>query len=65
MLLSRGTGDIPNLLKPAVEVFFADSAFFSLFNRWFSVAAGFALHQNKLNIVLDDGIRFVWLPEEF
>jgi hypothetical protein len=65
MLLGRGTGDIPYLLKPAVKVFFADSAFFSLLNRGFSVASGFALHQDKLNIVLDDGIRFVWLSKEF
>jgi hypothetical protein len=33
MLLGRGTGDIPYLLKPTVKVFFANSAFFSLFNK--------------------------------
>jgi hypothetical protein len=64
MLLGRSTGDIPYLLKPAVEVFFTNSACFSLFNRWLSVAPWLALHQDELNIVLNDGIRLVRLSKE-
>ncbi len=64
MPLSRCTGDIPYLLKPAVEVFFANSAFFPLFIRWFPVSSRFTLHQYEFNIVLNDGIRLIRLSKE-
>lgn len=59
MLPSRGAGDIPNLLEPTVKICFTDSAFFPLLIGWFPVSSRFALHQDELNIVFNNGIWFV------
>lgn len=64
MLLCRCSGNLPDLLKPAIKGFLFDSACVSLLGRWFPVTPRLPLHQDEFHVVLDDGIRLVGLPKE-
>ena len=59
MLFGGSTRDIPNLLEPTIEIHFPDSAGFSLGVGRLAIAAGFSLHEDKLNIAFNNGIRLV------
>ena len=61
----RSTGETrPDLLTPLFVVLFGDGAENWRRDLGRSVSARLALHQDKLDVVLNDRVRFVWLPEE-
>ena len=64
MLFGGRAGDVPNLLKPAVKLFFVNAACISLHIGRLPITARFPLHENKLHIILDDGVWFVGLSEK-
>ena len=64
MVFRGSAGDIPNLLKPAVELLFADPALVSLRGGRLPIAPRLPLHENEFHIVLDDGIGLVGFSEE-
>jgi len=65
MLFGGGSGDIPDLLKPAVEFIFGYLACFALGLRRLSVPPWLALHEDEFHVVLDDGVGFIRLAQEF
>ena len=56
--------DVPNLLKPPVEVLFPDSARVPLLLGRLPVSSRFSLHEDKLHVVLDDGVWLIGFPQE-
>lgn len=44
--------------------FFGETRRVALLFRWLTVPAGLAQHQNKFDIVFDDGIGLVWFAEK-
>ena len=64
MLLSGCSGDIPDLLKPLIELSLGYLACFALFLRRLPVSSGLALHEDELHVVLDDGVGFIRLTQE-
>src|SRR6266702_5968554 len=65
VIASGGAGDAgPHLLKPLLVILSGDHAEHSSGERWRAIAARFALHQDEFNVVLDDRVRLVRLPEK-
>ena len=64
MIPCRGARNLPELLEPHVELLLVNHGKTALFSRRFPVAARLALHQDELDIVLDDRVRFIGFPEE-
>jgi len=65
MLPGRGSGDGPELLEPFVELVLGDHAQPALFFGGFAVATRLALHEDELDVILNDGVRLVGLAEKF
>lgn len=65
MLSGRSPGDVPELAEPGVVVLLINHRESALFLRRLAIAAGLPLHQDKLDVVLNDGIRLVGFAEEF
>lgn len=65
-MISRGSAwDIgPNLSEPCFVKRVGNDAHRSLEEFRASVASRFSFHQDELDIVLDNGIRFIWFSEE-
>lgn len=55
---------MPDLLKPTVKYILFNSACLALLAGWFSIPAGFALHEDEFHVILDNCVRLVGLPQE-
>ncbi len=64
MFFGGRSGDVPNLLKPPVEILFPDSARVSLPLGRLPVSSRFSLHEDKLHVVLDDGVWLIRFAQE-
>src|SRR3989338_7368722 len=64
MLTGRGSGDVPKLLEPNLVILLLNHGESALLKCWLPIAAGFTLHEDKLDVVFDDSVRFVWLAEK-
>jgi len=65
MFLCRCARNGPELLEPFIELLLWNHAEAALIFGGLTVAAGLALHEDEFNIVLDNRIGLVRLPEEF
>jgi len=65
MKLGGGPGQVPDLLKPAIEIFLFDLAGLPLGLGRLAVASRFPLHQDEFHIVFDDRVGLIRLAEEF
>ena len=64
MFAGGGTRHIPELLEPRSEVILTDLAQLTLFRCGAAVPSWFSLHQDKLDVILDDGIRLIGLAQK-
>ena len=59
---ARQTG--PNRLEPTFVIFFGNNGKQTCGKRWPSVSSRLAFHQEKFDIVLDNGVWLVWFTKE-
>ena len=64
MLTGRGSGDVPKLLEPNLVIFLLNHGESALLKCRLPIAAGFTLHEDKLDVVFDDSVRFVRLAKK-
>lgn len=64
MLLSGCSWDIPDLLKPLIELSLGYLARSALFIGRLPVSSGLALHEDEFHVVFDDGVGFIRLAQE-
>lgn len=65
MVLGRSSRYVPNLLKPAIKLFFVDFAGFALRFGRFPISSGLPLHEYEFHIIFDNRVGFIRFAEEF
>src|SRR5271169_5119630 len=64
MFRRRSCYSCPDLLKPCLVIIGGNQAKYFRRNVRGPIPAWLSLHQNKLNIVLDDRVRLIGLPQK-